>query len=432
MKITIIGTGYVGLVTGTCFSELGNEVICVDSNHEKIASLQKGAIPIFEPGLEELIHRNVTANRLSFSTDLEISIQQADLIFIAVGTPSKPNGDADLSFVEAVAKEIALHAKTPKVVVEKSTVPVETGKMLFELLQKTNGHNVKFEVASNPEFLREGTAVYDFLHPDRIVIGTDGERARQLLTELYSPLKVPLIFTDISSAELIKHAANSFLALKISYANALAELCEKTGANIEDVIHGMGLDKRIGHHFFNAGIGYGGSCFPKDVDAFISIAKTKGIEFSLLDEVQKINLHQRKRFIEKTKTALGSLKGKTIAVLGLSFKPDTDDLRNAPSLDIVPALQQAGALVRAFDPIAMKNAQAIFKGVTFCENEWDALSGADAVLILTEWGQFKEMDWEKAKKILKAPLVIDGRNVFQVQKMKKLNIRYISVGRMTV
>ncbi len=429
MEICIVGIGYVGLVTGACLAELGNRVFCVDSNHEKIKKLNQGVIPIFEPGLEEIVKRNFKAKRLLFSTDLSSSVNAAEIIFIAVGTPSKEDGEADLSFVENVAKEIARSARKPKIVVEKSTVPVETGKRLYELLKTNNGHRVSFEVVSNPEFLREGSAVQDFLHPDRIVIGTDSKKARQKMEELYSSLKVPLIFTDINSAELIKHASNSFLALKISYANALANVCELTGADIEDVVYGMGLDSRIGKHFLKAGIGYGGSCFPKDVDAFIKIAQKKGYSFALLQEVQRINALQRTHFFGKIKKRLGFLKGKTIAVLGLSFKPNTDDLRQAPSLDIVPWLQKEGAAVRAFDPVAMENAHSALTGTIFCSSEFEAMQGAHAVVLLTEWDQFKELDWKKARQLLKQPLLFDGRNVFKPAKMKKLGIEYISMGR---
>lgn len=429
MDICIVGTGYVGLVTGACLAELGNRVFCVDSNHEKIGKLNQGIIPIFEPGLEEVVKRNFKAKRLLFSTDLPSSVNASEIIFIAVGTPSKGDGDADLSFVESVAREIARCAKKPKIVVEKSTVPVETGKRLYELLKTHNGHRVSFEVVSNPEFLREGSAVQDFLHPDRIVIGTESEKARKKMEELYAPLKAPIIFTDINSAELIKHASNSFLALKISYANAIANICELTGADVEEVTHGMGLDSRIGKQFLKAGIGYGGSCFPKDVDAFIKIAQKKGYSFALLQEVQRINAFQRAHFFGKIKKRLVSLKGKTVAVLGLSFKPDTDDLRHAPSLDIVSRLQQEGALVRAFDPVAMENARSKLPETVFCLNEYDAMKDADCVVLLTEWSQFKELDWKKAGSLLKEPLVFDGRNMFKPEKMKKLGFEYFSMGR---
>ncbi len=434
MDICIVGTGYVGLVTGSCLAELGNRVTCVDNNTEKIAKLNAGVIPIFEPGLEELVKRNAAAGRLFFSVDLPKAIKENGVIFIAVGTPSKPNGEANLSFVEAVAKEIARHAESPKIVVEKSTVPVETGKRLYELLKLHNGHRVSFGVVSNPEFLREGSAVQDFLHPDRVVIGTDSESARKTMRELYGPLNAPIIFTDINSAELIKHASNSFLALKISYANAIANICELTGADVEEVTYGMGLDSRIGKQFLRAGIGYGGSCFPKDVDAFIRIAQDKGYHFGLLEEVQRINQYQRKHFFEKIRARLGSLKGKTIAVLGLAFKPDTDDLRSAPSMDLVPWLQKEGVFLKLFDPVAMENARtklAGLKNAVFCSSEFEAMGEADAVLILTEWPQFKELDWQKAKFLLKRPLVLDGRNLFVPERMKQLGFEYVSMGRKT-
>lgn len=429
MNIAIIGTGYVGLVTGTCLAELGNQVICADNNPEKIKQLLAGKIPIYEPGLEELVRRNSKAKRLQFTSSLEDAISFAEIIFIAVGTPSKPNGEADLSFVESVARSIARYSKTPKIVVEKSTVPVNTGLRLAQILKTTNGHQTNFEVVSNPEFLREGSAVDDFLHPDRVVIGTDSALAKKKMEELYSPLNCPIIFTDINSAELIKHASNSFLALKISYANAVANICELTGADIEDVTYGMGLDKRIGKQFLSAGIGFGGSCFPKDVDAFIRIAEEKKYDFTLLRDVQAINSYQRRHFVEKIKKKLGSLNGKTIAVLGIAFKPNTDDLRSAPSLDIITELQKLGAKVKAFDPVAMENAKKILKETQFASSEFDAMKGADCVTILTEWTQFKEIDWNAAKQLLKKPLLFDGRNIFKPDQMKKLGFEYIGVGR---
>jgi UDPglucose 6-dehydrogenase len=432
MNITVIGTGYVGLVTGTCLAELGNTVTCVDNNSQKIASLNRGEIPIYEPGLEDLVKRHFSAKRLLFSTDMAAAVAFGEIIFIAVGTPSLPNGEADLSFVENVARQIAQFATTPKIVVEKSTVPVNTGKRLQEILVSHNGHKTHFAVVSNPEFLREGSAVEDFLHPDRVVIGTESADAAKKMGELYAPLDCPLIFTDINSAELIKHASNSFLALKISYANAVSNICEMTGADIEDVVHGMGLDKRIGRNFLNAGIGYGGSCFPKDVDAFIKIAEQKGYDFKLLEEVQRINADQRTHFVEKIQKRLGSLSGKKLAVLGIAFKPNTDDLREAPSLTIIPALQKAGALIRAFDPVAMENAKRELSGVTFCDNEFDAVKGADAVVILTEWNQFRQIDWEKVRQGLPKPaLLFDGRNMFKPDAMKTMGFEYISMGRAT-
>ncbi len=432
MDVAVVGTGYVGLVTGTCLAEIGHRVICVDNNHSKIESLKQGQIPIFEPGLDDLVHRNVAAKRLSFTTNLPDAVNSSEIIFIAVGTPSKPDGQADLSFVENVAIEIANTAKSPKIVVEKSTVPVQTGMRLYELLHKQNGKRVSFEVVSNPEFLREGSAVSDFMQPDRIVIGTESPSARAKMKQLYEPLKATIIFTDINSSELIKHASNSFLALKISYANALASICEATGATIDDVVYGMSLDKRIGPHFLKAGIGYGGSCFPKDVDAFIKIAAEKKIDFGLLKEVQHINLLQRQKFVEKIKKRLSPLRGKTIAVLGLAFKPDTDDMRNAPSLDIIASLQNEGVKIRAFDPVAMQNTKNKLSNLEFCRDEFDCMTDADAVAILTEWPQFKGLDWKKAKGILRNPILFDGRNLFVPFAMKDLGFEYHSVGRKTV
>ncbi|MDD5681630.1 MAG: UDP-glucose/GDP-mannose dehydrogenase family protein, partial [Candidatus Omnitrophica bacterium] len=359
MKIGVVGAGYVGLVTAACFADLGNDVICVDVNKEKIESLKKGEIPIYEPKLEGIVRDGLREGRLSFTTNLATAVKKSQVIFIAVGTPPKENGEADLSHIEEVSRRIAEIIPSYRLIVEKSTVPVHTGKRIEEIIRTNNKRKIKFDVASNPEFLREGQAVEDFMHPNRIVLGVRSEKAKRILTELYDVLKAPILVTDIESAELIKHASNSFLATKISFINSCSNICEKCGANIFDVAQGMGLDRRIGKEFLNAGIGFGGSCFPKDLDAFISISGNLGCEFGILKEVKKVNEQQKALFIEKIRNALSTLRGKTVGVLGLSFKPDTDDMRCAPSVDIINTLKSEGAKIKAFDPKAMDNAGKI-------------------------------------------------------------------------
>ena len=433
MNIAIIGTGYVGLVTGACFADLGNTVICVDNNKDKIASLKKLIMPIYEPGLDELVRRNVKEKRLCFSADIKEALRKSKIIFIAVGTPPLDNGDADLTGVENVAKAIAKNLNGYKLIVEKSTVPVETGFWVEHTI-KVNLPNAKkgkinFDVASNPEFLREGQAINDFMHPDRIVIGVESQAARELLCDLYKPLKTHLVVTDIKSAEIIKHASNSFLATKISFINAIAQICERVGADVVKVADGMGMDKRIGRAFLDAGIGYGGSCFPKDLDAFITIARKNGYDFELLKAVRDINEYQKKDIVKKIKDALWILKDKRICLLGLSFKPNTDDLRSAPSLAIIESLQSEGAKIRVFDPQSMEKAKEIVQGVTFCKDAYQAAKGADCVVIVTEWNEFKELDVARLKKIMHQPLIIDGRNIYEPQVMKKNGFRYIGMGR---
>ena len=434
MKLSVIGSGYVGLVAATCFAEMGNDVVCQDIDGEKISALESGKVPIFEPGLEDLIKKNVGAKRLSFTVDFEKAVLHGEVIFIAVGTPPRDDGGADLSYIENVARGIAAVAKTPKIVVEKSTVPVLTGERVEQVLKCGNGHPGKacipHIVVSNPEFLREGSAVKDFLGPDRIVIGTNSEKARAVMEKLYAPLKAKIVFTDIKSAELIKHASNSFLAAKISFINAVANICEKTGANIQVVAYGMGLDKRIGASFLNAGLGYGGACFPKDVDAFIWIAERNGYDFGFLKEVQKINRLQRALFAKKVEDILWVLKDKTIGVLGLAFKPNTDDMRLAPSIDIINALQREGAKIKAYDPEAMERAKAILHGVEYCSSMYDAAKDADALLFLTEWDEFRKIDFEKVKKLMRQQVICDGRNMFNPAELRSLGFNYVSVGRL--
>ncbi len=429
MNICIIGAGHVGLVTGACFADLGHRVTCLDNNRQKIQSLKRGAIPIYEPGLEELVHRNSRLGRLRFSDKFAESVNEAEVIFIAVGTPPKETGEADLTYVENVARQIATVMRSYKLVVEKSTVPVETGEWIKRTIQAYKKRQVPFDVGSNPEFLREGSAVQDFMHPDRIVIGVESPRAKNLLMELYKPLKAPIVVTDIKSAELIKHASNSFLATKISFINAIATICEQVGADVLKVSEGMGMDRRIGPSFLSAGVGYGGSCFPKDIDAFIHIAGKSGYDFQLLKAVREINETQKRRLVQKIEKALWILNDKTIGVLGLAFKPDTDDMRNAPAIDIIAMLQQAGAKVKAYDPQAMPLAKTLLKDVQYCQAPYEVARRSDALVVLTEWNEFKELDFARIKKLLRQPVVADGRNIYDPKKLEQLGFRYIGVGR---
>lgn len=435
MNISIIGSGYVGLVTGSCLAELGNKVTCADSNNKKIAGLKKGIIPIYEPGLEELVANNVKRKRLSFTSSIKEAVRGTEVIFIAVGTPPLDNGEADLTGIENVARNIAVNLPAGRqgmtgyrLIVEKSTVPVETGEWVKRTISTYIKRKVKFDVASNQEFLREGSAINDFMHPDRIVIGVESKKARDILVNLYKPLNAPLVVTNIKSAELIKHASNAFLATKISFINAISRICDRVGADVEEVAKGMGLDKRIGRYFLNAGLGYGGSCFPKDLDAFITICEKLGYNFELLKSVKEINEGQKSFILKKLKDSLWIIKDKTISVLGLSFKPDTDDIRNAPSLDIIKALQEEGARVKVYDPQAMKKAKEVLEKVKFCKDPYEACKGSDCLLIVTEWNEFKELDFVKAKRLLKRPLIIDGRNIYEPGSLEKLGFTYIGVG----
>ncbi len=429
MKIAIIGTGYVGLVTGACLSELGNEVICVDSDKKKIEHLKKLIIPIYEPGLEELVKKNVKRKRLIFISSIKTAVEKSEVIFIAVGTPSRESGEADLTGIEYVARQIALNMKGYRLIVEKSTVPVETGNWVRHTVEINNRHKVKFDVASNPEFLREGSAIEDFMHPDRIVIGVESERAKELLFKLYRPLKAPIVVTDIKSAELIKHASNSYLATKISFINALSQVCERAGADILKVAEGLGLDKRIGKSFLNAGLGYGGACLPKDLDAFIHIAEKLGYNFELLKVVKKINEQQKEFIIKKIKDSLWIIKDKIIGILGLAFKPNTDDIRNAVSLGIIKELKKEGAKIKVYDPQGMEKAKKVLEGVKFCANPYEVAKASDCLLIVTEWEEFKKLDLKRIKKLMKQPLIIDGRNIYLPQELKRLGFRYKGIGR---
>ena len=418
MKIAIIGSGYVGLVSGVCLANIGHHVICVDNDLDKIKTLKKGRSPIYEPGLLELMKANVAKKRLSFTGSIGEATKKSQVIFLAVPTPPKPNGDADLIYVENVARQIARHMGAYKLIVEKSTVPAETGKKIRRTIhlnlapkyKKGNKILLDFDVASNPEFLKEGSAVYDFMNPDRIVIGVESKKAEQLLREIYKPLKPKILVTNIASAEMIKHASNSFLAAKISFINAVAQICDRVGADVLKVAEGMGLDKRIGRQFLDAGVGYGGSCFPKDVDAFIRLSEKNGYEFSLLKEVRRVNDHQRHWFVRLVEEKLWNIKDKTIGVWGLAFKPNTDDIRNAAALEIIRLLQAEGAKIRAYDPKAMENSRKVLSRVTFCNNAYAAAEGCDCLLLLTEWPEFKDVDFVQIRDAMRQTVIFDGRN----------------------
>jgi UDPglucose 6-dehydrogenase len=429
MKLTIIGTGYVGLVTGTCFAEVGHQVVCVDRDEAKVKLLQAGGMPIYEPGLEELVKKNVDAGKLFFTSSTREGVEKSDVIFIAVPTPPMADGSVDLSFIEGVAREIAACMTSYKIIVDKSTVPVKTGDKVSETIKRYCKSKVEFDVASNPEFLREGFAVGDLMHPDRIVIGVKSQRPVQAMKDIYTPFNAPIIVTDINSAELIKHAANSFLALKISYINAISVICEASGANVQEVANGMGMDERIGRRFLDASLGFGGSCFPKDLSAFIQISEQLGYNFGLLKEVQRINADQMDRFIKKIQETLWVLKDKKIGVLGLAFKQNTDDIRLSPALDLCHRLEKEGATLRVHDPKAMEKAKAVLPDATYVDNMNDVAEGCDALVIATEWPEFKKLDLERARKALSHPILFDGRNLFNVKEMESLGFIYKSIGR---
>src|SRR3954470_6838221 len=429
MKLSIIGTGYVGLVTGTCFAQAGHNVICVDNNPEKVKVLKAGGMPIYEPGLDELVRNNVKAGRLHFTSDTKEGVDNSDVVFIAVPTPPQADGSVDLSFIEGVSREIAASMTSYKIVVDKSTVPVKTGEKVAETINRYCKAKVDCDVVSNPEFLREGFAVEDLLKPDRIVIGTRSQRPVPAMKEIYAPFNAPIIVTDINSAELIKHAANSFLALKISYINAVSIMCEASGANVQEVANGMGMDARIGRRFLDAGIGFGGSCFPKDLSAFIKISEQLGYDFRLLKEVQRINADQMDRFISRIVDTLWVLKDKTIGVLGLAFKQNTDDVRLSPAIDLCQRLQKEGAKLRVHDPRAMDKAKAVLEKVEYVADMNKVADGCDALVIATEWPEFKKLNLEHARKALTHPILFDGRNLFDREEMEKLGFIYKSIGR---
>jgi UDPglucose 6-dehydrogenase len=437
MKIAIVGTGYVGLVSGAGFADFGHEVVCVDNDISKIESLRAGIIPIYEPGLDEMVEKNRRAGRLSFTTDIKDALQGAQVVFIAVGTPASRRGDgyADLTYVYGAAKEIAPFLNDYKVVVIKSTVPVGTARQVARIIRETNP-DANFDMASNPEFLREGEAIEDFMKPNRIVIGVDNARAEEILKEIYRPLllaEIPFVIMSIESAELTKYASNAFLATKISFINEIAALCEETGANVLDVAHGMGLDARIGKSFLQAGPGYGGSCFPKDTRALLRIAQEHGVALRIVEAVVEVNEAQKARMVRKIRLALGgSEAGKTIAVLGLTFKPDTDDMREAPSLTILPALIERGAIIRAHDPQGMKEAKKLLPDLIYCSSPYEACEGSDAVVLLTEWREYRALDLQRLKKLLREPIFIDLRNVYRRKQMEDAGFIYYSVGRKPV
>jgi UDPglucose 6-dehydrogenase len=433
MKLCIIGSGYVGLVSGACFAEVGHNVICIDNDQRKVDMLKAGKIPIYEPGLEELVHQNVAAKRLHFTASIEEGVDNSEVVFIAVPTPPQPDGSVDLSYIEKVAREIAgvLKPGQYRVIVDKSTVPVKTGEKVADTIRRYNKAGADFDVVSNPEFLREGCAVPDLMKPDRIVIGGNSERAIALMQKIYEPFMAPVLVTDINSAELIKHAANSFLALKISYINAVAQICEASGADVEKVADGIGSDKRIGRNFLNAGIGYGGSCFPKDIAAFIAISDQLGVPFNLLKEVQRINANQRERFVAKIREALWVLREKKIAVWGLTFKPDTDDVRSSVAIDVVRDLLAEGAVVTAYDPKGMEKAREfkLIEGAKFADSPLEAAKDAEALIIATEWKEFAAVDLAELKKVMHTPLVFDGRNLLDPATVRGFGFTYTSIGR---
>ena len=437
MKITVVGTGYVGLVSGTCFAEFGVNVVCVDKDIEKIKKLKKGIIPIYEPGLKELVKKNIEEKRLFFQTNLSESINDSSAIFIAVGTPSRRgDGHADLSYVFSAAEEIAHNLKNYSVIVNKSTVPIGTGKKVFDIVKKINP-NIKFDVASNPEFLREGSAINDFMRPDRVVIGCENERAKEILKELYRPLyllETPILFTKRETAELIKYAANSFLATKITFINEIADLCEKVGANVNDVSTGIGLDGRIGKKFLHPGPGYGGSCFPKDTLALVKTAQDKKSPLSLIEHVVKSNKNRKKSMFKRILSAIPKENSnKIISILGLTFKPNTDDMRDSPSLDIIPSLIKNNCKLRVFDPEGMIEAKKIFSKykskITWCKNVYKASENSEALVILTEWNQFRALDLIKLKKLMKRKIIIDLRNIYNPKEIKDNGFEYYSIGR---
>src|SRR4051794_39804945 len=434
MDLSIIGSGYVGLVTGACFADVGHNVICVDNDAQKIKQLQAGEVPIYEPELEEIIHRNVSAGRLRFTGSIKEGVDNSQIIFIAVPTPQQPSGEVDLSYIEKVAREIAHVLTGYRVIVDKSTVPVKTGEKVAESFKRYNRHGAEFDVVSNPEFLREGCAVADLMHPDRIVIGAQNERAIDLMKKVYEPFMAPILVTDINSAELIKHAANSFLALKISYINALSSICDASGADVEKVADGIGMDRRIGRSFLNAGIGYGGSCFPKDVAAFITISEQLGVPFALLKEVQRINAEQKNRFLKVIRDALWVLREKKIAVWGLTFKPDTDDIRSSVAIDIVAEMLREGAQVAAYDPKGVDRARSVkaIAEAKFVNNALEAVEDAEALVIATEWEEFANVDLAVVKEKMRTAIVFDGRNLFDPKTMAQLGFRYHSIGRASV
>ena len=433
MNICVVGTGYVGLVTGAVFADLGNEVICVDNQVSKIKDLEAGRMPIYEPGLEEMVARNVADGRLSFTTDLPAAVRRSVIVFITVGTPPKDDGETDLGAVVEVAGLIGQSMERYTVVVNKSTAPVGTGEFVREVIEKHQQRPVPFDVVSNPEFLREGSAIEDTLRPDRIVIGAPTQQVAMSLLELYAPLERPMIITDVPSAEMIKYASNAFLSTKISFINAIANICELAGADVTQVMKAMGLDARIGAAFLSPGLGYGGSCFPKDTDSLVHTAAALGYDFGLLRAVVDVNRERAGRFVQMIEKALNPIDGRVIGVLGLAFKPNTDDMREAKSVEVISRLTQMGATVRAYDPVATDNARRMLPAsVVYCESPYEAATGADAVALLTEWNEFKFLNLERLCSVMRRPLVFDGRNLWEPERMRRLGFEYHSIGRKPV
>jgi len=428
-NICVIGVGYVGLVTGACLADLGNRVVCVNRSKEKSDNLKKGILPIYEPGLEEIVRRNYEAKRLEFTTSYDEGLHEAEFVFIAVGTPSGSEGEADLSHVTQTAAEIAKRLVRPVVIVNKSTVPIGTGDWVADIINEHKVNDVEFAVVSNPEFLREGSAIYDFMNPDRIVLGSTNRQAAQKLAELYTPLQTTTIITDLRTAEMIKYASNCFLATKISFINEMANICEALGADVLEVARGMGSDKRIGPAFLGAGLGWGGSCFPKDVKALAHIAATHGSHPQMLRAVMEINYDQRKRVIQKLREILGTYRGKVIGLLGLSFKPNTDDMRDAPAIELVHMLESEGAKVRAYDPVAMNNAKRILPSIVYCDSPYAVAEGADALILVSEWNEFKQLDMQRIARSMRRPVLFDGRNIYDPEKMRALGFDYRGIGR---
>lgn len=432
MHIAVIGTGYVGLVTGACFAEFGVDVTCVDIDSEKIARLLAGDMPIYEPGLEQLVTKNTQSGRLRFSTDIKQAVEQALVIFLAVGTPPKSDGSPDLSFVEAAARSVAEHMNGYKVIVTKSTVPIGTGEYLRKVIRKQQKSRLNFGIVSNPEFLREGAAINDFMRPDRVVLGSRDDEAIAIMRDLYRPLyliEAPFVLTSLEAAELTKYAANAFLATKISFINEIANLCESIGCDVHDVARAIGMDRRIGSKFLHPGPGFGGSCFPKDTQALASLARQFGQESMIVDAVIEVNRRQRLVMVPKIEKLVGDLKGKTIAILGLAFKPETDDMREAPAIEIIAALLERGATVRAYDPVAMSEAAQVLPNVNYAADEYEAVTGADALVFVTEWNQFRALDMRRIRDLMRAPRIADLRNIYEPADMRELGFEYVGVGR---
>ena len=432
-KICVVGTGYVGLVTGTCFADLGNDVTCLDIDEARIEKINNGIMPIYEPGLEQLVEANISAGRLTFTTDYKLALTNVEYVFIAVGTPSGDEGEADLQFVRSAAEAISDEVNHPIIVVNKSTVPVGTGDWVTDIIHKrrkaTGGEPLDFKVVSNPEFLREGSAINDCMNPDRVVLGSTDRNAAKKIAELYTPLRCPVMITDLRTAEMIKYASNAFLATKISFINEMANMCEELGADVVEVARGMGLDKRIGPAFLDAGLGWGGSCFPKDVKALAHMAVLHGTHPQLLQAVMEINRNQRRRVIYKLRNALNGLNEKTVGILGLSFKPNTDDIRDAPALEIIHMLENEGAIIKAYDPQGAENAKTMIPRVILCETPYKVAEGADALVVATEWNEFKQLDFERIKSVMNQPVLIDGRNIWDPDSMVEKGFNYFGIGR---